>query len=223
MQTFCRCSRTCHSGRCPSCIETSFEELYCECGTNVLYPPIPCGTKPPSCNNPCSRPRPCGHEVNHMCHTGACPPCTILCKRWCYGKHEQRSAIPCYQEDFTCGLPCGKPMPCGTHKCEKPCHTGPCPLPCKQKCNIRRLQCGHACGVPCHKPPCPETLCKQNVPVSCSCGLQKSTRPCIDLAEEYKELEMANLKDKMSDLFKEQTVDISDIVHKPKRLPVLKM
>ncbi|KYB27326.1 protein shuttle craft [Tribolium castaneum] len=217
-----RCERTCHSGRCPPCVETSFDELYCECGANVLYPPIPCGTKPPPCNNPCSRPRPCGHEANHACHTGACPPCTVLCKRWCYGKHEQRSAIPCYQEDFSCGLPCGKAMPCGAHKCDKACHLGACTLPCKQKCNVKRVQCGHPCGVTCHEGPCPDTPCRQMVPVTCPCGLQKATRPCIELAEAYKEIEMAHLKDKMADLLKDQAVDISDI-NKAKRPSVLKI
>ncbi|KAJ8978423.1 hypothetical protein NQ317_019661 [Molorchus minor] len=171
-----RCERTCHSGRCPPCIETSFEELHCECGTNVLYPPIPCGTKPPSCDEPCSRPRECGHDVNHTCHTGPCPHCTVLCKKWCHGHHEQRSAIPCHQETFSCGLPCGKQMPCGRHKCNKPCHDGPCQTPCRQPCNIPRDLCGHPCGKPCHDPPCPESSCKQNVPVTCVCGVQKGSR-----------------------------------------------
>ncbi|KAJ8972173.1 hypothetical protein NQ314_000301 [Rhamnusium bicolor] len=191
-----RCERTCHSGRCPPCMETSFEELYCECGASVIYPPIPCGTKPPNCTKPCSRQRACSHDANHSCHIGPCPPCTVLCKRWCHGHHEQRSAIPCHQETFSCGLPCGRKMPCGRHKCNKPCHEGPCPMPCKQPCNVRRILCGHPCGKPCHDPPCPESSCKQNVPVTCSCGLQKSTRPCIDVAEEFKNIEMAQLKEK---------------------------
>ncbi|KAJ8971889.1 hypothetical protein NQ314_000502 [Rhamnusium bicolor] len=218
-----RCERTCHSGRCPPCMETSFEELYCECGASVIYPPIPCGTKPPNCTKPCSRQRACSHDANHSCHIGPCPPCTVLCKRWCHGHHEQRSAIPCHQETFSCGLPCGRKMPCGRHKCNKPCHEGPCPMPCKQPCNVRRILCGHPCGKPCHDPPCPESSCKQNVPVTCSCGLQKSTRPCIDVAEEFRNIEMAQLKEKMSDLSKDQTVDISDIISKPKKPSVLKI
>ncbi|KAJ8920654.1 hypothetical protein NQ315_004793 [Exocentrus adspersus] len=217
-----RCERTCHSGRCPPCMETSFEELYCECGASVLFPPVPCGTKPPACSKPCSRQRPCGHNVNHMCHTGPCPPCTVLCKRSCYGNHEQRSAIPCHQESFSCGLPCGKPMPCGRHKCNKPCHEGKCPLPCKQPCNIERALCGHPCGRPCHDPPCPESSCKQNVPVTCLCGLQKSTRPCLEVSEEFRNIEMAKLKDKIGDISKDQTVDISDIC-KAKKPTVLKI
>lgn len=103
-----RCEETCHRGRCASCWRSSFDELYCECGGSVTYPPVPCGAKPPKCDHPCSRLRSCGHEVLHNCHTGPCPPCTILCKRWCHGKHEQRGTILCHQDDFSCGLPCGK-------------------------------------------------------------------------------------------------------------------
>ena len=43
------------------------------------------------------------------------------------------------------------------------------------------------------------------------------------MTDEYKEMEMANLKDKMADMMKDQVVDISDIVNKPKRPSVLKM
>ncbi|XP_028140077.1 protein shuttle craft isoform X1 [Diabrotica virgifera virgifera] len=218
-----RCERTCHSGRCPTCVETSFEELYCECGASVIYPPVPCGTKPPNCLNPCSRPRHCGHEVNHACHTGPCPPCTVLCKRWCYGHHEQRPAIPCHQENFSCGLPCGKDMSCKRHKCVKPCHDGPCPTPCKLPCNVPRELCGHPCGRPCHVPPCPESSCKQMVPVTCPCGLQKSTRPCTEVADEFKNIQMAQLKEKMGSLSTSSTIDLTDIFNAPKKPTVLKI
>lgn len=56
---------------CTNCILTNhnqlkfiyagFEELTCHCGSAVLYPPIPCGTLPPECNNPCSRRHTCPH------------------------------------------------------------------------------------------------------------------------------------------------------------------
>lgn len=206
-----KCEHTCHSGRCLPCMETSFEELFCECGASVLYPPIPCGTKPPVCNRPCSRPRECGHEVNHTCHTGPCPPCTVFVKRWCFGKHEQRAAIVCHQENFSCGIPCGKDLACGRHKCIKICHDGPCPMPCKQPCIVPRSLCGHPCNVACHEPPCPETDCKTKVPITCMCGLQKSTRPCLEVAEEFRNIQMAQLKDKMGVLSKDQSVDLSDI------------
>ena len=68
---------------------TGFEELYCECGSSVLYPPIPCGTRRPECSKPCSRPHSCEHPTLHPCHSQpVCPPCTVLTQKYCYGKHE---------------------------------------------------------------------------------------------------------------------------------------
>ncbi|XP_044750760.1 protein shuttle craft-like [Coccinella septempunctata] len=217
-----RCELTCHSGRCKPCMETSFDELFCECGANVTYPPIPCGTKPPVCDKPCSRPRDCGHEVNHACHTGPCPPCTVLCKRWCYGNHEQRGAIPCHQEEFSCGLPCGKPIHCGRHKCISPCHLGTCPTPCKQPCVFERSSCGHPCLATCHEPPCPQSNCKSKVAVSCICGVQKGVRSCNDVINEIRNIELAQLSEKMLNMSKNQSVDMTDL-KKPKRPDVLKI
>ncbi|CAH0558067.1 unnamed protein product [Brassicogethes aeneus] len=218
-----RCERTCHSGRCLPCLETSFDELHCECGASVIYPPVPCGTKPPFCEKACSRRSACGHPMTHQCHVGPCPPCAVLVKRWCHGKHEQRATIPCHQNDFSCGLPCGKALPCKRHKCTVPCHPGACPLPCKRPCTAPRPSCGHACGKPCHEPPCPESVCRQLVPVTCQCGLQKTQRSCLDLADEYRNLEIAKIRDKMSDLAKDQPVDISDIVSNVRRPSILKI
>ncbi|XP_050308291.1 protein shuttle craft [Anthonomus grandis grandis] len=217
-----RCDLTCHSGRCPPCIETSFEEMFCECGASVLYPPIPCGTKPPLCQKPCSKPRPCGHPPNHECHPGTCPPCYVLTKQWCFGKHEQRSCIPCNQHSFSCGLPCGKPMPCGRHKCVKPCHDDDCPVPCTQPCTTPRMLCGHPCNKPCHNPPCPESNCRQLVPVTCLCGLRKSTKVCLDLTDEFRNIEMSQLKEKMTYLSCNQSIDLTDTtVKKPSVLKIL--
>ncbi|KAF7284007.1 hypothetical protein GWI33_022630 [Rhynchophorus ferrugineus] len=213
-----RCERTCHSGRCPPCLETSFEELYCECGFSVVYPPVPCGTKPPMCPKPCSKSRTCGHPPNHECHPGSCPPCFVLTKKWCYGNHEERSTIPCNQENFSCGLPCGKPMPCGYHKCIKPCHDGECPQPCIQPCLVPRNLCGHPCNKPCHKPPCPESNCKSPVLVTCQCGLQKGTKICLDLLDEYMNLEMAQIKDKI-----DQNGDILLANIKPNKVSAMKV
>ena len=74
-----RCDKPCHKGQCKPCHRVSFEELLCECGANVIYPPVPCGTKKPPCNRPCSRQHPCNHEVLHTCHSETeCPVCVVL-------------------------------------------------------------------------------------------------------------------------------------------------
>jgi transcriptional repressor NF-X1 len=105
-----KCDQLCHSGRCPSCLLASksliiitgertlykyllftlsgFDELRCECGSEVIYPPVPCGTAPPVCHRPCTREHPCGHTT-HQCHSAeTCPPCTQAVKKWCMGKHK---------------------------------------------------------------------------------------------------------------------------------------
>ncbi|XP_030748129.1 protein shuttle craft [Sitophilus oryzae] len=211
-----RCDMTCHPGRCRPCMETSFEELFCECGASVTYPPVACGTKPPKCDRPCLKARDCGHPANHECHPGPCQPCFVLTKKWCFGKHEERGAIPCHQDSFSCGLPCGKPMPCQRHKCVKPCHEDECPLPCTQPCTVPRTLCGHPCNKPCHGAPCPESSCRQTVPVTCQCGLLKSSKICVDLVDEYRNIETAQIKEKL-----DRGGDISEIIRP--RVSVLKV
>lgn len=157
------------TGRCSSCWETSFEELYCECGAEVIYPPIPCGTRRPTCNRPCSREHSCDHEVLHNCHSEpTCPPCSVLTQRWCHGKHELRKAVPCHVKEISCGLSCNKPLACGRHKCITMCHAGLCERPgqqCTQPCTTARELCGHICAAPCHEGKCPDTPCKEMVKV----------------------------------------------------------
>jgi hypothetical protein len=61
-----KCEEPCHRGNCPPCWRVSFEELRCHCGAEVIYPPVPCGTRAPACNRPCTRGMPCGHEVQYF-------------------------------------------------------------------------------------------------------------------------------------------------------------
>lgn len=83
-----KCEEVCHTGFCPPCwragrlfgnfyflvknfsklvvsidswLIVGFDDLTCHCGATVLYPPIPCGSKPPECDRPCSRQHACGH------------------------------------------------------------------------------------------------------------------------------------------------------------------
>lgn len=209
-----KCEQTCHKGHCQPCWHTSFDELYCECGYSVIYPPVSCGTRPPLCKQPCSRPRSCDHDVFHNCHTGPCPPCTILCTRWCYGKHEQRSTIQCHQESFSCGYACGLDMPCGKHKCNQPCHVGTCKSTCSQPCLEPRPLCGHPCNLPCHVPPCRESICKQVVTVTCQCGHRKSTRICNELIAEYQSIAMAQLVSTMEEMQLGRSIDVAAAINK---------
>ncbi|RLW04364.1 hypothetical protein DV515_00005900 [Chloebia gouldiae] len=104
-----RCEEPCHRGSCQTCWQTSFDELTCYCGESVIYPPVPCGTQPPECKKTCTRPHDCDHPVYHSCHSEEkCPPCTYLTQKWCMGKHELRSNIPCHLTDISCGLRCNQ-------------------------------------------------------------------------------------------------------------------
>uniref|UniRef100_A0A3Q1H6B9 Transcriptional repressor NF-X1 n=1 Tax=Anabas testudineus TaxID=64144 RepID=A0A3Q1H6B9_ANATE len=158
-----RCQEPCHRGKCEPCWQTSFDELTCFCGLTVLYPPIPCGTNPPECKNPCTRRHECDHPVFHSCHSEEkCPPCTYLTKKWCMGKHEERSNIPCHLQDISCGLTCNKALLCEMHRCRRICHRGDCVAEgsCQQPCVLPRPDCGHPCSAPCHKgSSCPRSTC----------------------------------------------------------------
>ncbi|XP_043921518.1 transcriptional repressor NF-X1 [Protopterus annectens] len=178
-----RCEEPCHRGNCQTCWQTSFDELTCHCGETVIYPPVPCGTKPPECKNICTRHHECSHPVFHNCHSEEkCPPCTYLMKKWCMGKHEERNNIPCHLSDISCGLQCQKLLPCGMHKCKRICHKGDCitDVPCTQPC-ITPRSCGHPCEEPCHpRSPCPGKPCKAKVLLTCNCGHRKENMICCE-------------------------------------------
>lgn len=236
-----KCDQTCHKGRCQvrifelvttgtfvddffrpifqPCYRSSFDELHCECGANVIYPPVPCGTKRPPCDKPCPRSHPCDHPVTHNCHSAQnCPPCMAFTTKYCYGKHEQRKIIPCSQGDFSCGLPCNKLLKCRQHKCKKPCHPdGQCETEtevCKQNCTKKsRVMCPHSCNAPCHlDSPCPDTACREIVEVLCQCGLRKQTRTCQDFSSDYRKIANSKLASSMEQMQNGGMVELSDIL-----------
>eukprot|EP00039_Didymoeca_costata_P008368 m.111091 g.111091 ORF g.111091 m.111091 type:complete len:1111 (+) comp14054_c0_seq3:94-3426(+) len=120
------CEELCHTGHCPPCLNATFEELTCSCGHEVMYPPIPCGTAPPACTRPCTRPQPCGHTASHPCHFGECPPCPQLISKPCNGGHGKEFVVQCHVKVVSCGMPCEKLLSCREHRCPAKCHIGPC-------------------------------------------------------------------------------------------------
>ena len=80
---------------------------------------------------------------------------------------QTRFNIPCHITDISCGMACGKDLPCGEHKCVKICHRGACmdsPGQCRQPCQTHRKFCAHICGEPCHiGSECPDVPCKVSV------------------------------------------------------------
>ena len=43
-----------------------FDELTCHCGASVIYPPVPCGTRPPECTQTCARVHECDHPGEYQ-------------------------------------------------------------------------------------------------------------------------------------------------------------
>ncbi|KAK2858382.1 hypothetical protein FQN49_004790 [Arthroderma sp. PD_2] len=181
------CQELCHRGPCSTCPEAIFDELTCNCGRSVLYPPLPCGTGPPSCNFNCGRAKRCGHpQTPHNCHTDdeTCPKCPFLTEKKCLCGKKVLKNQPCWLVDARCGLVCGEELQCGSHSCKKECHRpGDCEdskTACQQQCGKIKKQCSHVCTEPCHAPfPCPEkTPCQSKITITCQCGRIKQEKRC---------------------------------------------
>lgn len=213
-----RCQEPCHRGNCEPCWQSSFDELTCHCGLTVLYPPIPCGTKPPECKSICTRRHECDHPVFHNCHSEEkCPPCTYLTQKWCMGNHEQRSNIPCHLQDISCGLTCHKELPCEMHRCRRICHRGDCLAEgiCQQPCVLPRPDCGHPCAASCHKgSSCPRSTCTAKVALQCDCGRRKETVVCAEAASSYQRYAAIAMASKLSDMQLGDSMDIGPFTKK---------
>ncbi|ODV58960.1 Fap1p ASCRUDRAFT_77392 [Ascoidea rubescens DSM 1968] len=167
-----------HPGKCPPCLESSSDDLLCACGKTVLIPaPVRCGSLPiVSCQYQCHRPSSCGHKISHLCHQDdvQCPGCTKFVTKTCKCGKKQVPNIFCHQNNVSCGLPCGKLLPC-SHKCQKICcdqnfdHTT---AKCIALCNQKKIFCQHLDKSRCHWP----NKCNENIPCSelitlhCFCG-----------------------------------------------------
>ncbi|KAG8133164.1 hypothetical protein E2320_010987 [Naja naja] len=201
-----RCEEPCHRGNCQKCWQT------------MIYPPVPCGTRPPECKNSCTRPHECDHPVYHSCHSEEkCPPCTYLVQKWCMGRHELRSNIPCYLTDISCGLSCDRMLKCGMHKCKRICHKGECLIDeeCRQPCTILRLHCNHPCMSPCHPSlPCPTTPCRSKVELQCECGRKKESMICSEAASTYQRIAAISIASKLTDPQLGDSVEISRLITK---------
>ncbi|KAL2261588.1 hypothetical protein VTK26DRAFT_3828 [Humicola hyalothermophila] len=185
------CQQLCHRGPCMSCLEAIFDDISCPCGRTVLQPPQPCGTRPPECRFPCTRPRSCGHPtLNHQCHSDEtpCPKCPYLVERVCICGKKTLKNQPCWFEEARCGLPCGKKLKCGAHECRKPCHKpGECEdigisgSRCCQPCGKTRKSCEHTCVDECHAPyPCKEDKpCQSKTFITCPCQNRKQEVRCL--------------------------------------------
>lgn len=195
--------------RCPKCRrEYGAHEVptryTCFCGS-VTDPPWEAWGTAHSCNELCGRPeRGCGHRCVLKCHLGPCPPCPIVVPDALCHCGRTTAARRCGASTFSCGAACGRLLSCGVHRCEDPCHPGPCsPCPhtseqpcrcghatqarpcsagawsCSMPCS-RMLSCGHhRCDRVCHAGECGP--CPLAQPRSCPCGTSPArVLPCTE-------------------------------------------
>ncbi|GAB4819935.1 hypothetical protein N2152v2_006981 [Parachlorella kessleri] len=105
----------------------------------------------------------CGRYLSY------CPPCQVALEVPC------SSAAP-----FSCGVACGRPLPCTNHTCSKPCHDPsmePCEA-CTAPCTQQR--CEHPCQLGCHPGDCPP--CRELVTRACHCGKTSLRFECWEAA-----------------------------------------
>eukprot|EP00917_Polyrhabdina_sp_WS-2016_P016722 GHVP01036163.1.p1 GENE.GHVP01036163.1~~GHVP01036163.1.p1 ORF type:complete len:1004 (+),score=130.90 GHVP01036163.1:3-3014(+) len=171
------CSLLCHIGPHMNCGVNSYNELRCACGQSVIDPPVPCGTPPPMCKNPCPKILPCSHKCPSTCHQGECQKCTIVEARRCLCEARELYK-PCWvpSEELRCTIPCSKLFQCG-HVCKEICHKkGECPR-CTNRC-LKKRRCGHRCSSICHLGECEDVPCVDVVTSSCECGRIKEELAC---------------------------------------------
>ena len=119
-----------------------------------------------------------------------------------------RKNVLCHLEGIFCGRPCGLDLPCGRHKCIKPCHLGKCldegrQEKCSQPCLQVRSGCGHPCNTPCHDGPCPNTPCNEKVPGCPAFSLPcRPELPCFEIFLKSSTLDVQNTAVRNPDLFK---------------------
>lgn len=148
---FHNCDKICHPGSCGSCTEVL--KLKCHCGQQEIFKncnELSADTRKNfSCGKLCEKLLDCGkHICQERCHPGPrCWSCKLLSENIktcpCGNTALKRTTLlerkQCTDPIPTCESKCNRPLNCGPeknrHKCQKKCHTGPCP-PCKLKTTI---------------------------------------------------------------------------------------
>lgn len=150
------CSKSCHQGSCGTC--TQVLTLKCNCGQQEVQrlcielseTSRKASITNFSCDKVCGKLLTCGnHNCIEKCHPGPhCPTCKLLSENIktcpCGSTLIKKSLLlerkSCIEPIPTCESKCNRLLVCGPeknhHRCQKKCHTGPCP-PCKLKTPVR--------------------------------------------------------------------------------------
>lgn len=139
-----RCQLNCHPGPCPPCEVSSTVE--CTCGRTSKK--VPCGSIGPifvNCTYKCDKLLDCKqHTCDRQCHPDACDVCTAQVTIKCHCGRSNKQIICSSQAEatFACGLTCNKRLPCGSHRCKKPCHADSCGECERQPNLLKTCACG---------------------------------------------------------------------------------
>ncbi|KAI0711295.1 hypothetical protein C8Q76DRAFT_623360 [Earliella scabrosa] len=149
------CKKPCHppSANPAPCPHSPSVVTHCPCGKHALvptsapfFPPgtlltrASCTDPVPTCESTCMKPlEGCEHVCSAKCHTGPCPPCSIVLVRPCRCGSSTRQ-LRCSEDqalararargetgpetEILCERPCGALRACGRHQCTRIC----CPL-----------------------------------------------------------------------------------------------
>ncbi|CAJ0568288.1 unnamed protein product, partial [Mesorhabditis spiculigera] len=204
--------------KCPLCqLDCPPNPPYkCFCGKEK-NPEFSRGEIPHSCGKPCQKVKGvnCPHLCTEPCHPGPCPECPATVLKPCLcGK--KRIPVRCGAKSALrmCALICEKPLPCGMHKCARPCHDGAC-NDCEQeeekvcccgketKMKLGRMKCDEpvpTCGKTCNKQlfcgsgehrcqsAChqgPCPPCPLSTSVPCRCGRSRQEVDCVEFNSNF--------------------------------------
>lgn len=178
------CDALCHAGPCQPCLESTNDDLVCNCGKTVIPAPVRCGTKI-NCVEQCVRSKSCGHkpEIHHCHETGVCPPCTERISRKCECGRNDMPNILCSAPVPKCSYICRELKNCGhecSRACSKACNEGVHLSYCSSVCKKIRKSCPHRCQEKCHfgKKECDDVSCRELIELSCDCGRIVKKVPC---------------------------------------------
>ncbi|KAK0540278.1 FKBP12-associated protein [Tilletia horrida] len=187
-------STRCHHGPCPPCAVPVTTP--CRCGESKETRQCHEHQREQSeggqeilCSTLCKALRNCG---KHVCNRRCCP---LSFQAKAKGKKRPSPQELAAQDPagfHECNVPCGKPLPCGSHACPMTCHRGPCQR-CLQAsfeelicfCGRTVLEPPVACGTvircnfPCTRPPpaCGHPKVQHN------CHEEEACPPCVFLTE----------------------------------------
>lgn len=118
-----KCKSKCHGHVESQCPFAPKPHETCFCGKMELHRKV-CTDKFEQCTNVCDKLMSCGHKCQKICHSGKCPPCSVLVPGVSCRCRSQRMDLPCsiYKNDtIICDTVCKHMLDCHRHACYEVC------------------------------------------------------------------------------------------------------